>query len=68
MDVKNRCWSKEMLDICGVTEEMLPKLYESFEVVGTLKYEIAETLGLSSDVKVIAGAEIMPRRQWEQER
>lgn len=56
MDVKNRCWSKEMLDICGVTEEMLPKLYESFEVVGTLKREIAEALGLSSDVKVIAGA------------
>lgn len=56
IDVKNRCWSKEMLDICGVTEEMLPKLYESFEVVGTLKREIAEALGLSSDVKVIAGA------------
>ena len=56
MDVKNRCWSKEMLDICGITEEMLPNLYESFEVVGTLKREIAEALGLSSDVKVIAGA------------
>lgn len=56
MDVKNRCWSKEMLDICGITEEMLPKLYESFEVVGTLKREIAEALGLSPDVKVIAGA------------
>ena len=37
MDVKNRCWSKEMMDICGITEEMLPKLYESYEVVGTLK-------------------------------
>lgn len=56
MDVKNRCWSKEMLDICGITEEMLPKLYESFEVVGNLKREIAEALGLSADVKVIAGA------------
>ena len=56
MDVKNRCWSKEMLDICGITEEMLPKLYESLEVVGTLKREIAEALGLSADVKVIAGA------------
>ena len=56
MDVKNRCWSKEMLDSCGITEEMLPKLYESFEVVGTLKREIAEALGLSADVKVIAGA------------
>ncbi len=56
MDVKNRCWSKEMLDICGITEDKLPKLYESYEVVGTLKEEVAEKLGLSADVKVIAGA------------
>ena len=56
MDVKNRRWSKEMMDICGITEEMLPKLYESYEVVGTLKEDVAHALGLSSDVKVIAGA------------
>ena len=56
MDVKNRCWSKEMLDICGIREEMLPKLYESYEVVGTLKEDIAKELGLPAEVKVIAGA------------
>ena len=56
LDVKNRCWSKEMLEICGITEEQLPKLYESWEVVGTLKPEIAKELGFSEDVKVVAGA------------
>ena len=56
MAVKNRCWSKEMLEICGITKEQLPKLYESYEVVGTLKPEIAKQLGLSDQVKVIAGA------------
>ncbi len=56
MDVKNRCWSKEMMDICGINEEQLPKLYESYEAVGTLKPEIASELGLREDVKVIAGA------------
>lgn len=56
MDVENRCWSKEMLEVCGITEEMLPKLYESYEVVGTLRPEIAEELGLAETVKVIAGA------------
>lgn len=56
MDVKHRCWSKEMLDICGITEAMLPKLYESYEVVGTLKKEIAEELDFSENVKIIAGA------------
>ena len=56
LDVKNRCWSKEMLEICGITEEQLPKLYESWQVVGTLKPEIASELGLSADVEFVAGA------------
>ncbi|MDD6311336.1 MAG: xylulokinase [Firmicutes bacterium] len=56
MDVKKRCWSQEMLKICDITEDQLPKIYESYEVVGTLKPEIAARLGVSEDVKVIAGA------------
>ena len=56
MDVKNKCWSKEMMEICHVSREQLPDLYESFEVVGTLKKEIASELGVSETVKVIAGA------------
>lgn len=56
MDVEHRCWSKEMLELVGVREEQMPKLYESFEVVGILKNEIAQELGLPEEVKVIAGA------------
>ncbi len=56
MDVKNRRWSKEMMNICGITEEQLPKLYESYEVVGTLRPSIAKELRLPETVKVIAGA------------
>ena len=56
LDVKNRCWSEEMLEICGLRKEQLPKLYESWQPVGTLKPEIAEELGFSADVKVAAGA------------
>lgn len=55
-DVKNRCWSKEMLEICGVEEQALPELYESYEVTGNLRPEIADALGVSRQVKVIAGA------------
>lgn len=55
-DVKNKCWSKEMCDICGITEDQLAKIFESYEVVGTLKSDVASALGLSTDVKVIAGA------------
>jgi len=56
LDVKNRCWSQEMLQICGIRESQLPKLYESYEAVGTLQPEIAKELGLPQNIKVIAGA------------
>ncbi len=56
LDVKNKCWSTEMLNICGISERQLPKLYESYEAVGTIKKEIAERLGLSDSIKIIAGA------------
>ena len=56
LDVKNRCWSQDMLDLCGVTEAQMPKLFESYECVGTLKPEIAACLGLPASVRVAAGA------------
>lgn len=55
-DVQHKCWSKEMMDICGVKEEQLAKIYESYDVVGTLKPEVAAELGLPETVKVAAGA------------
>ena len=56
LDVKNRCWSQDMLDLCGITEAQMPKLFESYECVGTLKPEIAACLGLPASVRVAAGA------------
>lgn len=56
LDVKHKCWSKEMLDICGINEEQLPKLYESYEKTGTLSENVADELGLLKDVTVCAGA------------
>ena len=56
LDVKNKCWSREMLEICGIREDMMPKLYESYETVGTLKPEYAKLLGLPKTVKLVAGA------------
>ena len=55
-DVKNKCWSKEMLDICGIREEQMAKIYESYETVGNLKVDVAAELGLPETVKVVAGA------------
>ena len=54
LDVEHKCWSKEMMEICGIREEQLAKLYESYEVVGTLKPEVAAELGLPESCKVVA--------------
>ena len=56
LDVKNKCWSKEMMEICSVKEEQLPKLFESYEATGNLTEEAAAALGLTTNCKVVAGA------------
>ena len=55
-DVKNRQWSKEMCDICGIQVSQLAKCYESYEAVGTLLPQAAQELGVPASVKVAAGA------------
>lgn len=56
LDVKNKCWSEEMIDICGIKEAQLPKLFESYEAVGKVKDDIAKQLGLCGETVVAAGA------------
>ncbi len=55
-DVESRQWSAPMLEVLGITEEQLPKIYESWEVVGELSTESAEDMGLLTGVKICAGA------------
>ena len=56
LDVRHKCWSKEMCDICSVNESQLPKLYESYEKVAAVKKEVADITGLPENVTVCAGA------------
>lgn len=56
LDVAHRCWSPEMLALCGLAPGQLPKIYESSDVVGTLLPDAAKTLGLPAGVQVCAGA------------
>lgn len=56
LDVKKRHWSQEMIEYLGITEKMLPNLYESFEVTGTVSDEVKESLGLEGNISVVAGA------------
>ena len=56
LDVEHKCWSEEMCEVCGVDPAWLPRLYESWELVGCLQPEVAAALGLPPTVKVCAGA------------
>lgn len=56
LDVEHKCWSREMLELCGVRERQMPTLYESYQVVGTVKPDVAQALGIPATVQVVAGA------------
>lgn len=55
-DVRNKCWSSEMAELCEVRAEQLPRICESFEQIGKLSASAANALGLSESVVVCAGA------------
>ena len=56
LDVKERKWSREMLDIIQIDEKVLPRVYESWQVTGKLTKEVAEYTGLTEDTVVVGGA------------
>ena len=55
-DLIKRVWWPEMLAFLGISEEQLPEIRESGEVVGTLQPEAAADLGLSPQTIVTTGA------------
>ena len=56
LDVKHKCWSGEMLELCGISESQMPALCESWAVIGTIRGFVAGALGLPRDCSVVAGA------------
>ncbi len=56
LDVRNRCWSDELLGKLQLDKSLLGNVYESEQVTGSLRPEIAEKLGLTTACKVVGGA------------
>ncbi len=54
-DVKNRCWSKTLLNLTGISEEILPEVRPSNAFAGRLLPEIAEYLGIPEETRVVMG-------------
>ena len=56
LDVKNKRWSRKMLDVCQISEHCLPEPKESFAAIGTVLPWAQERFGFSPDVKIVIGA------------
>ena len=56
MDVKNRCWSDEMLTKLGIEKSLLAAMYESPDLTGRVCRSAAELTGLSCGTPVAGGA------------
>ena len=56
LDVANRRWSAEVLSKTGISEQLLPQLYESPQVCGRVSAAGAEATGLRAGTPVVAGA------------
>lgn len=54
-DVKDKKWSEPMLEILGLKEVQLPKLYASTAYIANISNAVSSELGLSLDVKVYIG-------------
>ena len=55
-DVQNRQWSDEMLNELEIDKSLMPRVYESIEVTGTVSKQAADETGLKVGTLIIAGA------------
>ena len=56
LDVKNRCWSEEILSLLDIDPALLPSLLESTDQAGCITREAAAETGLYEGMPVAAGA------------
>ena len=54
-DVKNRKYSKFLLDIASINEEMLPEIHDSFDFIGYISEDFVKISNLNKNVKVVVG-------------
>ncbi|MBO5347020.1 MAG: xylulokinase [Lachnospiraceae bacterium] len=54
-DCNRNEWSRELLDIAGITEEMLPPVVKPTDIIGSVTKEASERTGLAEGIPVICG-------------
>lgn len=59
-NVENIVYHDGMLQEWGIERDKLPEIKRSVDVIGNIKPEVADALGINRDVKVVAGAFDLP--------
>ena len=54
-DIKRKEWSRDILSTVGVSIDKLPTLVESTRIVGKMKKDVAEEMGLQAGLPVVIG-------------
>jgi len=55
MNVREKIWSRPVLDALDLSLDILPPLVGSSEIVGTITQEVAELTGLKAGIPVVGG-------------
>lgn len=56
LDVKNRCWSNDVLNLLNIDESLLGRVYESPDITGYIHSDASFSTGLSQNTPVVGGA------------
>lgn len=55
-DIERGVWSDELISACGIDRKKLPEIVGCEQIVGTLKPDVAASVGLAAGIPVVAGA------------
>ncbi|MDH4213415.1 MAG: FGGY-family carbohydrate kinase [Candidatus Thorarchaeota archaeon] len=55
-DIHNIKYNKGLIKKMGIDREKLPKLMRAVDILGVVKLEVAQELGISDDTKVVVGS------------
>lgn len=55
LNIRNRNWDLDIIQLCGMKDDIYPPVYESGTIIGKVTPDIAELTGLSSKCLVVAG-------------
>ncbi|TFG15658.1 MAG: xylulose kinase [Promethearchaeota archaeon] len=59
-DINNIHYSQKLIKKLKIDPEKLPQLKKSIDILGTIKHEVADLLGLTKETKVVMGAPDIP--------